>query len=174
MARKYSYQRLGNLWKKNSSAPQVVCGSRESYVKKAIDDVCLKADLGETTWDYSYQLCSGMIRLLELGLGHKELCSHPSLAQKLLRLGRDIMENANSDSDLFYLGALVDLKICSKWRNIEFYRFLVNALDGMKRFVAYLSSKIKERIRKDYEEQYPKDYAFYFTPFLAASFKDSA
>lgn len=169
MARKFSYKHLGNLWKEGPHGPKLTRGSRDSFIKKAIDDVCLKADLSETAWDYSYSLCSGMIRLLEMGLNQKEFCSHKTLVQKLLHLGRDIMDYAQSDTDFFYLGAFVDLKICSKWRNIEFYRFLVDALTGIKKYLAYFSKGLKEKIRKEYQKYYSRDYEVYFAPNLLDS-----
>ena len=167
MARKFTYKHLGNLWKDGDRKAKLARGSREGFIKKAIDDVCLQADLSETTWDYSYNMCSGMIRLLSMGLGQKELCAHKTLVQKLLRLGRDIMDYAQSDTDFFFLGAFVDLKICSKWRNIEFYRFVLQALMGIKKYLAFFSKDLKEKIRKEYENFYPRDYEIYFTPYLA-------
>ncbi|MEX0797966.1 MAG: hypothetical protein WD025_00885 [Bacteriovoracaceae bacterium] len=164
MARKYSYKHLGNLWKDNGSQLKLAQGKRQAFIKKAIDDVCLKADLSETTWDYSYHLCFGMIRLLRMGLSQSEMCYHPVLVQKLLRLGRDVMEYAQSDTDFFYLGAFIDLKISSKWRNIQFYRFIVDALLGIKKYLAFFSKTLKTKIQKEYKKLYPRDFDLYFSP----------
>lgn len=169
MARKFSPKQLGNLWKDGASGTDLVQGRRETFIKKAIDDMCLQADLSETTWDYSYHICSGMMRLLRMGLSQKELCAHRTLVQKLLSLGRDIMDYAQSDTDFFYLGAFVDLKICAKWRNIEFYRFVVDALIGIKKYLAFFTKKLKEKIRAEYENIYPRDFELYFTPYLKSS-----
>ncbi len=108
-----------------------------------------------------------MIRLLRMGLSHRELCSHRALAQKLMRLGRDIMEYAQKDTDFFFLGAFVDLKMCSKWRNVDFYRFIVDALMGIKKYLAFFSKAIKEKIRKEYIKLFPRDYQVYFGVDLA-------
>ncbi len=170
MARKFSYKRLGDLWKEGESRPKLSRGGRSSFIKKSIDDVCLQADLSESAHDYSYQICSGMVRLLAMGLGQSELVAHRTLVQKLLRLGRDIMEHAQGNSDFFYLGAFVDLKLCSRWRNIEFYRFLVDALKGIKKHLAFFSERIKNKILKEYEKLYPQDFLLYFAP----KFSDSA
>lgn len=169
MARKFSPKQLGNLWKEGPGAPKLAQGARSSYIKKAIDDVCLQADLSDTAWEYSFNICSGMVRLLEMGLGQKELCAHRALVQKLLRLGRDIMDYAQSDTDFFFLGAFIDLKICQKWRNIQFYRFVMDALRGIKKYLAFFSKNLKEKIRKEYQKYYPRDYELYFTPYLADS-----
>lgn len=162
MARKFDPRHLGNLWKDKPTGIKLVRGKRETFIKKSIDDVCLQADLSETTWDYSYNLCSGMIRLLRMGLSQSELCSHRTLVQKLLRLGRDIMEYAQTDTDLFFLGAFVDLKICAKWRNIAFYRFVTDALKGIKKYLSFFSKALKEKIKREYEDFYPQDFSKYF------------
>jgi len=164
MARKFTYKRLGNLWKDGSFGPKLSHSGRSAFIKKSIDDVCLQADLSETAHDYSYQICSGMVRLLAMGLRQRELVTHKTLVQKLLRLGRDIMDHAQSDTDFFFLGAFVDLKICSKWRNIEFYRFIVDALKGIKKHMTFFSDRIKDKILKEYENLYPQDFLLYFSP----------
>lgn len=164
MARKFTYRRLGNLWKEGSQTPKVSRSTKAAFIKKSIDDVCLQADLAESAWDYSFQICSGMVRLLAMGLSQSDLVTHRTLVQKLLRLGRDIMDYANSDTDFFFLGAFVDLKICSKWRNIEFYRFIVDALKGIKKHLAFFSDRIKKKILKEYKRLYPQDFLLYFTP----------
>ena len=164
MARKFSYKHLGNLWKDKATEPELVQDRRASFMKKAIDDVCLQADLSETTWDYSYQLCWGMIRLLKMGATHSELGRHPLLVQKLLRLGRDVMDCAQTDTDLFFLGAFIDLQICAKWRNVAFYRFVVDALKGIKKYLAFFSQTLKKKITKEYSRLYPKDFEEYFQP----------
>ena len=84
-----------------------------------------------------------------------------------MRLGRDIMEYAQKDTDFFFLGAFVDLKMCSKWRNVDFYRFIVDALMGIKKYLAFFSKAIKEKIRKEYIKLFPRDYQVYFGVDLA-------
>ena len=136
-------------------------------MKKAIDDVCLSADLSETSWDYSYNLCSGMVRLLELGFSTKEISAHKTLVQKLMQLGRDMMESGKREADFFYLGAFVDMKMATRWRNIAFFKFIMDALLGIKKYMAFFSKKLKERIRKEYVQLFPKDFKVYFGPDLA-------
>lgn len=145
------------------SRPKLASGSRGAFIKKSVDDICIAADLSESTWDYSKILCSGMIRLLNMGLEHQELARHNNLVVKLLRLGRDMMECSRSESDLFFLGALVDIKICERWRNVGFYQFVLDALRGIRKHCSFLSEKMKSRIRREYRKAFPEDFASYFS-----------
>ena len=111
MARRISPKHFANLWLERSREGRPHCTENKSFAKKAIDDVCLNADLSETSWDYSYNLCQGMVRLLELGFSTKEMSSHRTLVQKLMRLGRDMMDSGIKEADFFYLGAFVDMKM---------------------------------------------------------------
>ena len=167
MARRISPKHFANLWLERSREGRPHCTENKSFAKKAIDDVCLNADLSETSWDYSYNLCQGMVRLLELGFSTKEMSSHRTLVQKLMRLGRDMMDSGIKEADFFYLGAFVDMKMATRWRNIAFFKFIMDALLGIKKYMSFFSKKLKDRIKKEYIQLFPKDFKLDFGPDLA-------
>lgn len=144
--KKISVARLRALWKNSDSHIKITHGSENAYLKKSMDDICFQAELAETSWDYAYVICKGMKRLLEMGVPFQSIIGHNNLLQKLLYLGRDLMQTNPTEHNLFYLGVLVELKIYSKWKHKEFYVFLLNALNAIKNKMDFISLKIKQKL----------------------------
>ena len=155
-----------NLWNEGTRLPKridFIEDRRTSLLKKTIDSICLKADLAEDVNSYTVELIDGVIHLYSLGFRPSEVITHKILLQKLLSLGRDILEKTHQCDDLFYLGAFIDLKITQKWKDLSFYQFLSNALSKISNGIKLFSEKIKNKISHEYELFYPKEYDLFFT-----------
>lgn len=143
--KKLSSKQLNGLWK-NTSSLKISHGSKSSYIKKSMDDICFQAELAETSWDYAHVICKGMQRLLKMGVPAQIIINHQNLLQKLLYLGRDIMQTSQKTSDMFCIGVLIELKIYSKWKQIEFYEFLLNALKMIKEQKSFVTARLKDKL----------------------------
>lgn len=150
MNKRYSYKQLSNLWSDTSSIgfTKNVIASRESneHVIKAIDDLCLKADLAESVEEYSLTLCKGMKNILGLGGSTRVIQSHHNLISKILYFGRDLCEGSGKFSQMFYLGLFIDIKIASKWLEKSFYSFIIKAIRFLKRGGTFISNELKKQL----------------------------
>ena len=97
MKKRYSYKQLSSLWSNKRSKNEaiegrvpLVLGSDTVLFKKAMDDICLEADLAETVEEYTSSICRGMERLINLGVEASEIQKHHNLIGKILYLGRDL------------------------------------------------------------------------------------
>lgn len=166
MYRKMSFQRLSALWEKSNSHIKITHGSENAYIKKSMDDICFQAELAESSLEYAYVICKGMRRLFSTGVHYQIIIGHNNLLQKLLYLGCDLMQTNAKGHDLFYLGVLIELKIYSKWKSIEFYNFLLSALHAIKSNLSFISRRVKEKLLeklKNYNEilyfEFIRDYS---------------
>ena len=155
-----------NLWK-DSLGPKerssFIVDRRASLLKKSIDRICMNADLAESVDVYTQELVDGVVYLYSIGFKPSEIISHSILLQKLLNLGRDILEKTHQDDDLFYLGAFIDLKMAVKWKDLNFYKFLSNALSKITKGIKLFSEKIKIKISDEYQLYFPQEFDLFFT-----------
>ena len=101
MVRKIPHKLLNSLWtKQDDNDPRFIRGSRENILRKTIDNICMSADMSVTTNEYAMNLCEGMIYLFKSGFKPSDIISHNILLQKLLSLGKDIMDKSVEN---FYL-----------------------------------------------------------------------
>lgn len=166
--RKMSFQRLSALWKTSDAHIKVTHGSESAYLKKSMDDICFQAELAETSWEYTYVICTGMKRLFAMGVDHQMIIGHNNLLQKLLYLGRDLMQTTPQEHDLFFLGILIELKIYSKWKSIEFYNFILSALKAIKNNLCFVSEKMKLRLLRKLEKYNLALYQEFVAPLSSA------
>ncbi|MAX66170.1 MAG: hypothetical protein QF441_05565 [Bacteriovoracaceae bacterium] len=166
-----------NLWRKGAEdCPhlKLASGQYDNYCKKAIDHLCMKADMCESLESYIETICSGMIDLLKTGVPKNKILKHPLALSKILQLGEDIIEYSEKKSDLFYIGLFVEMKIASNWSHIPFYRLILNMLkkiiDKVSQLPRVLRHKIEQLVK---EKNYPL-YALYFVKDKSPSFKNSA
>jgi hypothetical protein len=155
-----------NLWKDTGQRhdhDRFVNDRRKSLLKKTIDNICMNADLTMNVQDYTSEVVDGIIYLYSIGFKPSEIMSHNLLLQKLLSLGRDILEKTHQGDDMFYLGAFLDLKMTSKWKDINFFKFLKNALNKIHMGIALFSEKLKNKILEEYKLYFPKDFDLFFT-----------
>lgn len=163
MYRKKSYKHLSSLWAKhNPTKPRLTVGTVESYYKKSMDDICLQAELSESSNEYASIICSGMQRLIRMGVQYKHIEEHKNLMLKIIYLGRDIMTTSKSKDDLFYIGVLLDLKIIEKLTSLDFFVFIVNALKGLKKKMNFISNRIKLKLIEDLKISNLSLYLQYF------------
>lgn len=146
MYRKMTFHRLSGMWENSDSHVKHTHTSEDAFLKKSMDDICFQAELAVSSLEYTQVICKGMKRLLGMGVGHESIIGHKNLLQKLLYLGRDILQSNHKGEDLFYLGVLIELKIYSKWKSIEFYSFILNALKAIKGKLSFISKKVKEKL----------------------------
>lgn len=155
MYRKMSFQRLSALWQGTNTHIKITHGTESAYLKKSMDDICFQAELAETSLEYAQVICKGMQRLFKMGVQCQLIIGHNNLLQKLLYLGRDLMQTNPKGHDLFYLGILIELKIYSKWKTLEFYKFILSALSAIKGNLSFISNKMKNKLLnklKNYNE----------------------
>jgi hypothetical protein len=169
MKKRYSYKQLSSLWtdhkvpsKVNSRLP-LSYGSDEVLYKKAMDDICLEADLAESVEEYSLCICKGMKRLIDLGIEPQEVQKHHNLIGKILYFGKDLLDSSKKYSEIFYLGILVDLKIVSKWFDKSFYSFIIKAINHMLKNVSFISVDLKIKLTKSFAVENNELYRFYFS-----------
>ena len=155
MYRKISFHRLSAMWESSDSHIKITHGSESAYLKKSMDDICFQAELAESSWEYAYVICKGMRRLFQMGIQHQLIIGHNNLLQKILYLGSELMQTNPKGHDLFYLGVLIELKIYSKWKSLEFYNFMLNTLKAIKGNVNFISRRVKDKLLgklKNYNE----------------------
>jgi hypothetical protein len=163
MPRKIPQHLLQSLWsKQDNQKVKFVRGSRENVLKKTIDNICLSADLSETSHDYATSLCDGMVYLYSVGFRPSDIISHNLLLQKLLNLGRDLMEYSTEDSDVFYLGAFIDIKMTHSWKDLKFFKLLLSMLNKLQKMTHIFTSKIKLKIKQEYQLYYPDEFTKFF------------
>ena len=63
---------------------------------------------------------------------------------------------------MFFLGAFLDLKMTSKWKDLSFFKFISSALKKIHMGIALFSEKIKNLIQDEYELYFPKEYKLFF------------
>lgn len=146
MYRKKSFKRLNAMWENSNSHIKITDGTESAYLKKSMDDICFQAELAESSWEYANVICKGMRRLFKMGLAYQKIITHHNLLQKLLYLGRDLMQTNSQGQDLFYLGVLIELKIYSKWKSIEFYTFILSALKAIKNNFKFIGKRVKDKL----------------------------
>lgn len=154
-----------NLWKDSSprqTHTNFLTNRRSSLLKKTIDSICMSADLTMNVQDYTHEVVDGIIYLYSVGYKPSEIISHNLMLQKLLSLGRDILEKTHQGDDMFYLGAFLDLKMTSKWKDLNFFQFIANALKKISMGIDLFSEKIKEMIFNEYKLYFPKDFDLFF------------
>ena len=166
MKRRYSYKQLSSLWsnapKREASELTLSCSSEKAYFKKAMDDICLSAELAESTYDYTMILCEGMKRLFSQGASVEQIQGHHNLLAKIFYLGKDILEASRRFSELFYLGMFIDLKMTKKWREVAFFKFLVNALKNIAKHNIFISKELKMQLTQLLEKENFDLYKQYF------------
>lgn len=163
MPRKIPQHLLKSLWSQNEQKSiKFVRGSRENVLKKTIDNICLSADLSERSDDYAASLCEGMVYLYSVGFKPSDIISHNLLLQKLLNLGRDLMEYSSQDDDIFYLGAFIDIKMTYSWKDLKFFKLILNMIKKLKNMTHVFSHNLRLKISKEFKVYYPDDYAIFF------------
>lgn len=166
MKRRYSFKQLNSLWSHKPSSITIKVNlaqsSETAFLKKMMDEICLDADLAESTSEYALILCRGVVRLYKIGVPVDAIKQHQQIWGKILFLGKDILQNSKPFSDLFYLGLLIEIKVTSKWREPSFFKFLVNALKTVACDLKFMSSKVKEKLIVLFKEKSLELYRFYF------------
>lgn len=166
MNRRYSYKQFSSLWSKGQAQRESVpltYSSEKAFIKKAMDEVCLDAELAEKTSDYTYILCKGMKRLFSMGASPKDVEAHRNLLNKILYLGKDVLESSQKFSELFYLGILIEMKMVTRWRDIAFYTFLVSALKSIMKENRFISKEMKIKLTKLFAKDNTELYRYYFS-----------
>ena len=166
MKRRYSYKQLSSLWSqgKNSlSTLNLAQSSEKAFLKKAMDEICLEADLAENTTDYTLILCRGMKRLFKLGVPIGLIQGHHLLLGKIFYLGKDLLEGSVRFSQLFYLGMLMDLKMTLKWRDISFFSFIINSIKSILKGVKFISPELKISLIIEFAKESNDLYRQYFS-----------
>jgi hypothetical protein len=168
-----SYHFYSKLWQNsNQDSPiKLARNNYASYSKKSIDDLCLKADLCETLDDYIFSICSDMENLINQGLDKEFFIEHPLVLEKLKRIGQDLMDNSNYESDMFYVGAFIDFKMPMYWFQSSFFGMIKNLISLCRSKVQALPESIKRKIRNTIRKQNFNLFSLYF---ISNTFKKSS
>lgn len=164
-----------SLWKPSSSGHnqdlKLSSGNEDAFCKKALDDLCLEADMAENLDEYIEIFAKGMERLLALDIPKGAFTKHELILAKILRFGEDIIEGSQVKSDLFYLGLFIDQKISSQWFKIGFYKFINKIVDFIMHKGKQLPLAIKFRIEDLVKKGNYSLYALYFIKNQSPQFK---
>lgn len=145
---KYRYRiHFSNLWKDSSNSTiKHSMGSQMSCSKKYIDDMCIQADLSDDLSSYLHCICSGMIRMIGLGVTKEQIKKHDLAFSKILHLGDDVINCSEHESDLYYIGLFIEIKTASSWFKLDFYKLIQNFLKKLVKKISMLSNEIKGKI----------------------------
>ena len=178
MARKLNSRKYLNLWDSSSAKRKggilLSSGNYDNYCKKAIDALCLEADMAETLDAYIVTFCDGMENLIKQGIPKNTILKHNLALSKILRFGEDIIEYSQKKSDLFYVGLFVDLKIAGHWYELPFYKVVKGMLDLLYDKGQVLPALFKEKIEKLVKASNYPLYALYFIKNRSPGFKNTA
>jgi len=153
-----------NLWEpaREEISPSLVINYPDNFFKKSLDHLCLKVDMCESLSEYVAVFCDGMIELIDLGIKKSDIIKHDLVLTKILRLGEDIVEYGEKNSDLFYLGVFIEVKISSNWFSRIFYQLIKQLLMSIVAKGEALSQNIKLKIEKLVKDQNFSLYKLYF------------
>lgn len=157
-----SMKQLQKLWSNRDAGPRLATERYESYYKKAIDSVCMEADMCESVDDYVVSLCNGMQQLIDQGIPKSSIINHPIALNKILRLGEDIMEVSHQKSDIFYIGIFIDLRIAMNWFQKKFYQLVKLLIDQITRNAKGIPTKLKQKLIMLMQKENFTLYAQYF------------
>lgn len=146
MARRFRYHNLFRRCEDHELALDLVVQNDGSYCKKAIDNLCLQADLAETLQEYIIVLCKGMTELIELGIPRSSMLNHQLLLPKLMRMGSDIIEKSPPGGDQFFIGIFIEIKLPSSWFNLKFFKLILGLLRQVINAKLKLGEKVKYKI----------------------------
>jgi hypothetical protein len=162
--RKLSYYRLSSMWsRRNYSFASTEEDATSAFIKKSMDDICFQAELASSTIEYAEAICQGMERLLDKGVPFSMIQRHHNLFQKLMFLGRDLMQMSSPGLDLFYLGIFIELKIDQEWKSSNFYKLVRNSLLAIKKNMTFLAAHLKNKLLYHLQLERPKLHQVYFT-----------
>ncbi|MAZ49627.1 MAG: hypothetical protein CME65_13790 [Halobacteriovoraceae bacterium] len=161
MALKLTTSHFRKLWSEGTQT-KLSTQNFDSYYKKAVDNLCLKADLCESAEDYLLTICEGMRQLIDQGVPKNSIINHPVALAKLLRLGEDIMEVSYKKSDLFYVGLFIDLKITMNWFKIKFYQIIELLVKQITHHGKEIPDTLKEKLRLLIKKENFPLFALYF------------
>lgn len=124
----------------------------DSFCKKAIDNLCLRADMCDSLESMALTICEGMKELISIGIPRQEIADHRLAFSKILSLGEDIIEKSSQGEqrpDLFYIGIFINMKITTMWHKPSFYKMVLEMF-------AMLNSNTTKSLPRDIKEKMEK------------------
>lgn len=167
MPKHLSKSQLLNLWKNSKSDStasrlKLSSGDEDLFYKRALDNFCLKADLCEDLESYIHTVCDGMQELFDLGVTKRVFMNHSLALSKILRLGEDILEGARRESELFFIGLFVELKLTANWFKATFYKLVKQLLNKIVEENKHIPEALKLKIIQTLKKENYGLYALYF------------
>lgn len=155
-----------NLWL--TSKTERNAGHAYSDEEVQIEQLILKADLCENLESYVRTLSLGMHSILQSKSLTAAAQKNPKFKSKMKRIGLDIIEKCEEESDLYFVGVFASLKLSENWLDRKFYSLLANLIDqvirrGLK-ISDILKHKIKLKLSKFMITHENREYLPYFTP----------
>ena len=142
----------GDLWLNTGTSMTPVIEAAKSSDEILIEGLMLRADLCVDLESYVETLCEGMEQILESKTLLKIAKANPLFESKIKRIGSDIVEKSQGESDLFYLGVFATLKLKENWLDKQFYKILSKLLGQIMtkgfKFSDLLRRKIKAKLVK--------------------------
>lgn len=131
------------LWNesKNSSIK-----TYEQYCSKLLSDFCRSVDQCENIQSYVKTLCSEVVKLIDLSIPEENIRKNKIVFQKIQSLGEDIMEVSQVESDQYFLGAFIDIKIVAKWYDSKFYDVISSLFSKIQNSKIVIPMKIKRKL----------------------------
>lgn len=148
-----------NLWQQHT---KLSTENYETYYKKVIDTLCLKADMCESVDEYVITVCEGMQELIDMGVPKSAIMNHPIALAKILRLGEDVMEVSYKKSDIFYIGLFIDLRISMNWFKRKFYQLIKLLIEQVVHKAKEFPEKLKYKLQALAKKENYALYALYF------------
>jgi hypothetical protein len=127
--------------------------SQSKNIQKLITSIDESTDLSTSTQEYAGQIAQGMVKMLSKGLRRSDLVENDKFFEKLMDLGKSIMNGSKSCEDMFTLGMVIETKISKSFLIVKFYKLILRTLgfikDEVKVFTGEFIAKLKDKIKNE-------------------------
>ncbi len=108
--------------------------------------------------DFSNRLFDAIELMDKKKVPKKDVAKNKHFVFHLLNWGAKLMQSFPKDSDLFYLGAFLEVKLPEMWTKFSFFKMMKKLFKKVCSGVIKFSKKVKEKIAFQYYLKYPDSY----------------
>lgn len=132
-----------NMWIQSTRA------NRELDQTQLLEKLDIESDLTTTTSEYVSTIIDGMISLLEKDLKRSDLVQNEKFFEKLMDLGKSVMNGSKESKDLFTLGMLIESKIRKNFMSLRFYKLIAQSIAYINKNIEIFTESFQRRLRED-------------------------